>query len=195
MRCLTFDPGRNVGNYAFSWLVDGTVECYGTVVPLLSLQHPDFSECADDFICRMQLLFRSLGLAESDVVLAERFSDRGGGSKGTTGEFINIQIGLLKAALGSHPLELVMPSTWKGWLARTYATGNETATQRTSARSMHEHLRWRFPETHPIEKIDQMTIHEGDAVAMGLWRYETSADDRYGSIDNLFDHHTIRVTC
>lgn len=192
MRCLAFDPGRNVGNFAFSWLVNGVVECYGTVVPIVSLQDPEFSIDADDFSARLRVLIKSLGVTAENIVIAERFSDRGGGSKGTTGEFINIQIGLLKAAIAPLPLRLIMPAQWKGWLARTYHTGNPTPRQRTVVPNMLAHLRGRFPETYE-DKQDRMTIHEADAIAISLWSYEVQAQDRIGSIDNLIDRHTIRV--
>lgn len=193
MRILAFDPGKNVGNFAFAFLVDGKVECYGSVIPISTMIHPVFSVDADDFYDRMVLLKKSLGLTSGDIVLAERFSDRGGGGKGVTGEHINVMLGLMKAAFMPLSLELVMPATWKGWLARTYHTGNETAKQRTVVPNMWTHLRGRFPDlVYPDDRHQRMVIHEGDAIGMALWRYETSEGD-VGSIDGLVDSDTIRI--
>jgi len=195
MRVLAFDPGKNQGNFAFALLEDGVVLFYGTVVTISTMKHPEFSVDADDFIWRIRSLVSSLGLTADDVIIAERFMDRGGGGKGTTGEHINVMLGLMKAALGPLPLELVMPATWKGWLARTYLTGKPTKRQRTVIPNMWMHLRGRFPEVcWPASKIDRMVIHEADAIGIALWRYETADPSRRGSITGLIDPEAVKIT-
>jgi hypothetical protein len=194
MRILAFDPGKNVGNFAFSLLENGVVRFFGTVIPISTMKPPEFSVDADEFFDRMRSIVASIGLTGDDIVCAERFMDRGGGGKGTTGEHINVMLGLMKAAIYPMPLELVMPATWKGWLARTYLTGKPSERQRTVVPNMWIHLRTRFPDVcWPKNKPERMTIHEADACGIALWRYEKADPENYGSITRLIDPEAVKI--
>lgn len=191
MRVLAFDPGKSQKSFAYSFVVDGTVERYGMVQTLTTLKPPEFKQEVEDFCTRIENLVLRL---KPDVIVAERFMDRGGASKGSTGEFINVMLGLIAARVPGG-LELVMPATWKGWLARTYLTGKPTKRQRTAVPNMWAHLRSRFPDLcWPKDKTKRMIIHEADACGIALWRYETHfKGERRGSIDSLVDRRTVKI--
>ena len=196
MQVLAFDPGKNQTSFAFARLVDGHIKQYGLVRPITTMRHPQFSMDADDFHLRIQNLVRGFGLTDSDAIVAERFLDRGGGGKGTTGEHICSMLGIMKAAIQPLPLQLVEPATWKGWLARTYLTGKETKRQHTVVPNMWQHLRLRFPDQcWPKDKALRMVIHEADAIGIALWRYENTPHqpNRVGTITHLIGDETVKT--
>ncbi len=186
---LAFDPGRTQESFAYALLRDGVVVRYGLVRPIASLDHELFKTELDSFVDRMCALITE---CHPDAVVAERFMDRGGGGKGTTGEFINIMLGCLGVAASSSnlSLDLVMPSTWKNWLTRTYNTGRKGA-----VRNMLTQLRARWPEQINPKKRGQtrMVIHEGDAIGLALWRHEAPYPTRVGGIDRLIDSNTVKI--
>lgn len=186
---LAFDPGRATHSFAYAVLRDGVIERYGLVRPIAALDTTTFKTEIDSFVDRMYALIVRV---QPDAVVAERFQDRGGGSKGATGEYVNIMLGSLAVAASSanRGLELVMPSTWKNWLTRQYNTGRKGAVP-----NMLTQLRSRWPEQINPKKRGQtrMVIHEGDAVGMALWRYEAPYMARVGGIDRLIDLNTVKI--
>ena len=189
-RILSFDPGKSPKSFAYSFMVGGTVMRYGLVRPIDSLEPARYGPESQEFFSRI----KSLALETSpDVVVAERFQDRGGASKGTTGEHINLMLGLMSAALWPIGLELVQPATWKAWLMRHYSIGKPTKKRAPMLPNMWMFLRQRFPYCWKTSIQNRIVIHEADACAIALWRYET-ADmvQRYGSIDCLLDRSTVK---
>lgn len=195
MKILSFDPGKSVKSFAYALLVEGSVVRFGTVKTLEDL-NACFLDYAASFRKRMADLVFESGLGPDDLIVIERFSDRGGASKGTTGELINIMIGLLATvAVEAHvPLVLVMPSTWKNWLAKTYSTGKSTAKRPTLVPNMWLHLRERFPiQCWPKDRAKRMIIHEADACGIALWAWEKSTG-RTGSLTPLIDNCVVKDT-
>lgn len=191
MRVLAFDPGKSFESFAYAIIEDGTIIRYGRIQTIRSLLRDDFEAEVARFIALLQTM---IGSVKPDVVIGERFLDRGGPSKGSTGEFICIALGLIASEChhAGYPFELVMPATWKGWLARTYFIGKPTKRQRTVVKNMLEHLKVRFPVLWPKDRTKRLVIHEADAMGIALWRYETEAG-RHGTIDRLIDHRAVKI--
>lgn len=191
MRILAFDPGKSFESFAYALIEDGVIVQYGRISTIRSLLKNEF---ADEVVRFTGLVRGLLDTTKPRLVTAERFLDRGGPSKGSTGEFICIALGLIAAECrhSGHTLELVMPATWKGWLARTYAIGKPTKRQRTVVKNMLEHLKVRFPVMWPKDRTRRLVIHEADAMGIALWRYETETG-RQGTIDRLIDHRAVKI--
>lgn len=206
-RILAIDPGATDstykedgslsvnGSFAYALLADGVLARYGTVKPVTNLKD-GFAEDAAAFTMRIQGLVRACHLRPTDCVVAERFQDRGGASKGTTSEQVNIMLGIMAGAVSPCSLQLVTPSTWKGWLARTYKIGKPGARQQTETRNMMTHLVSKHPKVfRPKGKAHRMVVHEGDACGIGLWQYETSApQERQGALDLLVGRSVTKIS-
>ncbi len=206
MRILSFDPGKLVeikrkksnqlvSHFAYALLVDGTVTQYGSIKPIQTLKHPEYTEDAHAFVLRVKALVDCCDLdPNTDIVVIERFMDRGGG-RSTTGEFINQMIALVAAAIYPIKLQQEPAALWKNWLARAYKIGKSTTIRKCWTPNMWLFLRERFPEIcWPPDAEQKMTIHEGDACGIALWKYETSDPQKFiGTIDQLIGPQTRKI--
>jgi len=191
---LAFDPGKSwdpekeTGSFAYAVMVDGKIIQHGLLIPLVSVS--DMDQPAVEFLVRIKALVAQFA---PDMVLYELFQDRGGASKGTTGMCINAMMGLIAGELlqsGRH-LVTVSPSLWKTWLTRTHGIG-----KKEPVKNLFEHFRATVParvnQKGKANRAKRMVVHEGDAIGIALWAYQTKYQ---GQVDlaNLLDLDAKRV--
>ena len=174
---LAFDPGKSwdeetqVGSFAYAVMREDHIIQHGLLIPFSSLTDNTVTQ-ALMFSARIQALLTQF---KPDIVVIERFQDRGGASKGTTGEFVNLMIGNLQLTMAQANCELtmIMPSQWKTWLTRTHEIGKKSTTK-----NIFEYLKVQRPEAflakgkNKVPKGKRMVIHEGDAIGIALWAYQ-----------------------
>lgn len=169
MRILSFDPGKTQDHFAYSFAENAEVIEYGSVVPLEDLTS-DFNDSKNRFYTHACRLIERL---QPDLIVVERYLDRGGPKKGAVGEYVSVMIGILSIAAMPVPVELVMSSTWKVWFRRHFNIGKGLPIECLADKLLldHPHLKGKK------KKDDKVTVHHGDAVAMGFWRFRKESPD------------------
>lgn len=190
MKILTFDPGKVNGNMAYSFSVDGHIERYGSIKPLGSITE-GFEDEVDAFAARVQRLVQEVN---PDLIVAERFQDRGGRSKGATPEFVNIQLGIIAIVARPVRTKLITPALWKNWMRRTYDTGKKTKKSKDCKFKDNLLLFKKTPGAQEVVKRDDMVIHQADSICMNLYIWENEDPEaRAQSLQALITTKTVKI--
>jgi hypothetical protein len=152
MKILALDPGKI--NFAFAVMEDMKVLEVGYIPCIKDLKRAAFEKESHGFRNRY---FDLLEKHQPDMVVAERFMARPGGTGGAVGEYINIMLGILCTVNSSRGIttELVTSASWKNYLNSRYGR----------VETMKEHF------TH-------LSIHEADALGIAVYSMEGSLDEK-----------------
>lgn len=170
---LACDPGKD--NYAWAFVEIGTGCVVDTGMVAHTLCDLTFMQFVQHWRLHLADVKRLLGRNDVvfDALCVERLTPRPGMGAGANAEYVNLMIGalyVLARLRGIKRIVPVMPSTWKGWLARTH---NKERTLESSP------IAFGFPQIIKNErKSDNFPIkeHQFDAIGIGLW---FSAHERF----------------
>lgn len=166
MRVLAFDPGKS--NFAYAFGQDGAVEEFGFIEHVFDHLTDSVSEQAARLA---QELLALTAKAKPDRIIAERYMFRPGMGAGGTGEFVNLALGILIAAVLPVPVQLIPSAQWKNHMTRQYWSKRPGSSQK---KEKFECLELLDPTRtcRPGGRKKRLTTHEADAIGIALYAAE-----------------------
>ena len=159
MRIIALDPGKK--NFAAAVLDGRKVVETRYLRPVKSLLWDDFTTEVKAF---RDCYFEYVTEFEPDCVLAERYMARPGIQQGAIGEYVNIMLGIIGIVNASKgiPTHLVTSAQWKNALNSRYGKHSKGM----------KHF------------MPHLSIHEADAVGIGVYSLEQEYPEEKGKLLN-----------